>query len=313
MVARRRLLLSALALCGSTSLAVSVFDRVFDAAALRTLHRAGLGLVLSGWTGSVWDRHDRAAGNSLEEAVSSLLQACGDDSQYVEYWYREHYAEIDVHRDVDETLCDATGIQRCPCYGHVLYIEVEEGLRAPTMLWHEEVADGSGDLDRGGAPRQLASLTCVPALASRLLRFDGATLHSVAPPPSLSEKTSSIRQRSVLLFNSWEHAPILPNHEEPPLSDPDDFASRSSPHSCVCIPHELWNICELRTPQPMPGVDSAALVTLAPQLMGSEQRRGCSALALHAVVGAGELERALHSDSRVHSLKVFQAADTVRD
>ena len=288
--------------------AAVVWDGVFDKAVLQSLHRAGLGLVLSGWTGSVWDRHSRAAANPLEEAVCSLLHGCEDDSQYVEYWWREHYADISVHRDVDEALCESLGLHCCPRFGHVLYVDVEPALRAPTLLWHEDAADAAeSDLDRGGAPRQLKSLTCVPAVASRLLRFDGATLHSVAQPPAMSAGaagggSSTPLQRSVLLFNSWQQAPVLPDYEEPP---PRASTVPLPSQPCACLPPKQWTAHGLAAGQPMGGDgDGETFVDLCPTLLGSEERRGCEAPVLRAAARAEELERALLSASQAYSLSL---------
>ena len=300
----------------SPSRALHVYDGVFTQRALSSLHRVGEDLVTAGWTGSVFDRESRDAANALEEAVLSLLEQCGDDCRFVEYWWREHYQPMEVHRDIDEAMCQATsGMQRCPRFGHVLYVRIDDDeLRAPTMVWQEEAApatgcdggsDGGSDISRGGAPRRTTSLTVVPAVAGRLLRFDGAALHSV-PPPLAS--ASGGERRAVLLFNSWDVAPIDPDPDEPPPSDPEPAsgdgggeaggeAIHHRPHACT--PREQWTADRI-VERPLSG--KAGRVELDSPLLGDPVRRGCEANVLHSVASADDLRQALHSAHSVHRL-----------
>ena len=120
-----------------------VFDSVFAPAAIRTLVAAGCDRSHSFTT--VLDREASRSGRTvLERALTAVLDELGDESRYVEYWWRGEHRRMDSHRDVDEALCrsrshagTAVGVQRCPQNGHVLYLELAEELRGPTCVWEE--------------------------------------------------------------------------------------------------------------------------------------------------------------------------------
>ena len=120
-----------------------VFDSVFAPAAIRTLVAAGCDRSHSFTT--VLDREVSRSGRTvLERALTAVLDELGDESRYVEYWWRGGHRRMDSHRDVDEALCrsrshagTAVGVQRCPQSGHVLYLELAEELRGPTCVWEE--------------------------------------------------------------------------------------------------------------------------------------------------------------------------------
>ena len=89
---------------------------------------------------------------------------------------------------MDEVLCRRIrvgpyGVQHCPNWAHVLYLDVEEGLRAPTCLFEERPRD-EGVAPTDGAPRPLRTMHTVAAVDNRLLRFPGDWLHAV-PQPAL--------------------------------------------------------------------------------------------------------------------------------
>ena len=156
---------------------VDVYDDIFDDEALAALAAAA---ATRGFDHISVSR--RCAPRTVTEAaVGAILDALGDASPFVELWWRGEAREVAVHRDVDEKACRrgercfcAAGPTACPRYGHVLYLDVEP-LRAPTCVFEEE---GSG----GGGPRPLTRLHVIPAVANRLLRFRGDSLHSVALP-----------------------------------------------------------------------------------------------------------------------------------
>ena len=124
----------------------------------------------------------------LEAALACVLREAGDEMPIVEYWHRADARSINVHRDTDEAEYeDATsGVQqRCPAYAHVLYLSLSPGLRAPTVLWEEEGRGAQAAGERRGGPLSAAlrSLTAVPAVEGRLLRFQGDVAHDVPYPP----------------------------------------------------------------------------------------------------------------------------------
>eukprot|EP01036_Dinobryon_divergens_P025067 gene25067-33580_t len=174
----------------------------------------------------------------VEKVIDSILNSLQDDSRFVEYWWRGHWSNHVLHRDVDELSCFRDNVQRYPRNAHVLYLSYEESLVSESG-GHTVVLEDDTDRTR--------NLFIVPPLPGRLLRFDGQLLHGV-PRPALeyflhdqsgvevklavedtllqggqSEKSTldvaklsftcdfsnSIR-RSVILFNTWSDVPPAP-------------------------------------------------------------------------------------------------------
>ena len=69
---------------------------------------------------SVFDRGesvDKPGRTVIEVALCSILEQMGDESRYLEYWWRGDSKGMEVHRDVDEALCRShrvgdIGVQR---------------------------------------------------------------------------------------------------------------------------------------------------------------------------------------------------------
>ena len=173
---------------------VAVHDAVFNPAACALLHTAacsrGLGHALFSRT------EPRSA---LEAGLASFLDEVGDTTPHVEYWSRQEWKHIEAHADVDEKR--AAGGEyplRYPTNGHVLYLGVGPLVRGPTCLWHPDGASEFG------------AMTAVPAVAGRVLRFDGTLQHAVPRPadvwtsPFTASQSGSADDflRSVILFNS---------------------------------------------------------------------------------------------------------------
>ena len=114
-------------------------------------------------------RRSRGAHTATEHFIESLLHELGEACDEVEYWGRESWRPVPAHADIDERCARERGQLRFPAAVLVAYVQVEPGLRAPTMLWAELP---------GGAP----VLCAVPAVPGRLLRFDGEMLHAVPQP-----------------------------------------------------------------------------------------------------------------------------------
>ena len=289
-----------------------VWDSVFSPAALQTLIAAGCDRTHS-FT-SVLDRKAWPAGRTaMEVAILSLLDELGDESRFVEYWYRDQHKDLSTHRDVDEALCRSRkhagtqiGVQRCPSNGHVLYLDVAPGLHGPTCVWEEvdpddawsrEAAAAEADV-RAGPPRELSALHVVPAIQGRLLRFRGDQLHAV-PKPALSwleeggdedEDAARSSVRRVILFNTWHsQPPMLPSpNEPPPRQAAEAFAVLSPSERPVCQPRTEWQdavLLEASAPpmtappsaQGHPNVAttraSATMATLVAPLLGDEALR----------------------------------------
>ena len=116
-----------LALTSIGSYSLHVYDKVFHAPALSTLHdsarRGGLAHTL-------FDRADPPQ-TPLEAALHAVLTELEDESPYVEYWWRDEWKQIEAHADVDEHLAARDGTMRCPQNAHVLYLQVGQQVRGP--------------------------------------------------------------------------------------------------------------------------------------------------------------------------------------
>lgn len=313
----------------SRSSLVGCWDGCFDARSLAMIDEAGRKRLHSFTSVFDWRYEARSP---LEYAIQSLLHELGqsDDSSpsgpFVEYWWRdaEEIRSLEAHRDVDETLCrkvqspvslgsDARiGTQRCPNFGHVLYVDVENVL-APTLVFEEATADQSRQ--RGGPPRQLKSLWSIPACSNRLLRFRGDCLHAVSYPPlewldvENSNKSAApvakFQRRAVLLFNTWETPPLYPAVGEPLVGGKEELMTMHARRP-KCLQMSLW----VNTPRVFPiEPTEKELVLLKVPLLGGFSRRGCEETCLVSMVEAEKALAGLASASTVHGLKLHSPAD----
>jgi hypothetical protein len=197
--------------------------------------------------------------NVIEQTLDAILHEIkssdiiGGNSSIVEYWTRQEWRHIEAHADVDENLskqidkdssftttnknhdnemlCKYPSTykmshgHRYPIYGHVLYLQVGTNVRCPTCIFPGR--SSGGDLLRSTIHHGVKSVF-VPAVAGRLLRFDGRDLHTVPRPTELwmlpyvkgspEYEPEEVWGRSVILFNIWPH----PQNEDPPLDVPLD-------------------------------------------------------------------------------------------
>ncbi len=180
-----------------------IHDGVFSASACSALHVAAVPREL----GHALYRR-RSPSSPLELAIDSYLEEMGDSEPLVEYWSRQEWMHLEAHADVDEALAAATGCEdlRYPEHGHVLYLSVGPKVRGPTCVWRDGTGKGPGG-DRFGA------MSVVPAVAGRVLRFDGHLQHAVPRPHNVwllrDQRQGSAPggatgdyERSVVLFNT---------------------------------------------------------------------------------------------------------------
>ena len=248
----------------SNNLDVQVYDNVFSPEACDVINDLAIDHSFRSTNcdgSSIFNRPpaDGVILTPLELAIDSALSALNDTSRVVEYWSREEYLNIDTHADIDEGALEDEGQIRCPKAGHVLYLQVDEGVRGPTFVfdkmggWNREESEES---DKGAT--EMVTVPCVPG---RILRFDGRAMHAVPRPFDrylLSDKEEKILRaeeedefyddddfsdddeieddydqcldddddddelRSVLLFNTWSDGP-------PPRFVDADFASGAMP------------------------------------------------------------------------------------
>lgn len=310
---------------------VDCWDVCFDTSSLTQIDEAGRARAHS-FT-SVFDRRSKAR-SPLESAIQSILdeldehvESCSDF--FVEYWWRDpqRIQSLEAHRDVDEGLCkkiqtplmlgsDArVGIQRCPNFGHVLYVGVENMI-APTLVFQEEESDGKSHLS-GGPPRKLTTLWSVPACSNRLLRFRGDGLHAVNYPPlqwlkdyesdddsSHLLSPNSHQRRAVLLFNTWEKPPLYPPVGESLVVLGEKKLNKTGSSETKCRPKSLW----AETPKVVPKEmnEHKDLVTLNVPLLGDFSRRACNETFLALKVDGQKATAAFVSTSFIHQVKLIQ-------
>ena len=331
---------------------VQVFDQVFDRSTLEQACKAGLerGHHFS----SVFDRRRNKRGRTvLETVIASLLDECGDTSRYVEYWWRGTWSEVGLHRDVDETLNKRVarrgvahpdgrrtifGVQRCPNFGHVLYLNVSEGVAGPTCVF-EEAGEEECDVERsdctdlGGRPIALRQLVVCPPVCGRLLRFRGDMLHAVpgardqylAHEPEerglniAAEEEKEDLLRSVLIFNTWDEAPLLPSPTDPPSPRSVEML-RKLPSRPRCLPQRQWSEptfvfwdkpdedeLEHETARST-DASSGYSTSMTIPLMGDERRRGTELDVVKACGDRDALRVAFAAARQVHSVGLTSAA-----
>ena len=188
----------------------------------------------------------------LEQVILHCLERVDDNHPFAEYWWRDEWMNLDAHRDADEVLARTRGRLRWPEFGHVLYLEVGEQVRGPTLILDDGGRPPLPDRDENALPpttaapiRAIDRLLVVPAVTGRLLRFVGDRMHAVPRPtlayldPALGGSNnvlwtrkrkkaggacdeSTIYRRSVLLFNTWVDPPLnVPRLADLALSNPE--------------------------------------------------------------------------------------------
>lgn len=225
----------------TSDIPVVVYDNVFHSYACEELHYLAQEHSERSFEGaSVFLRppHNERPLTPIEHAIDSVLLEMGDTTKLVEYWSRDEYMNIDAHADIDETMLEDESVVRCPLVGHVLYLQIKNGLRGPTCIFPNE--------RKGWALRSESmetELVIVPAVEGRVLRFPGDAMHAVPKPYHrwLSNAKNSYFdhhdddeeeedcsedeevERSVLLFNTWS------NNETGPIGVTGDIAAGALP------------------------------------------------------------------------------------
>ena len=165
----------------------------------------------------------------------------------MEWWGRSVYKSVEAHRDVDEEAASVRGEHRYPTHSLIVYLDVEEGLCAPTCLWvpTDDNTNGNNDDDKhnsdddGNGPR--SAFVAVPAVTGRILVLSGELLHAVPcpvlqwlgnDPPSDDHVVKDHRHhhetpsssagvmRRVMVLNLWDD--YAPEDEEWMYDDDDD-------------------------------------------------------------------------------------------
>ena len=234
--------------------------------------------------------------NAHEQLIGSLLEQLGDDSRYIEYWGRAVWQAVPAHSDLDEIPLLAPLLPggepphpRFPLWAHVVYLDIADGVAAPTVLWDD------------GHSRS-RHVIVVPAVASRLLRFSGSWVHAVPKPAAehlgeeqtegdeVAEEARGGVLRHVLLFNSWPDAPPVgqPSRPAAEVSEmaADTTANALEQSAAKAAPFEQWRPSLILRPGAardgtsavIPAAQDAQSPTTAfvARLMGGPRRRGRS-------------------------------------
>lgn len=176
---------------------VSVFDNVLSPSCCKELTSDALYNI-----GPEVYRRDQGSASPQDVLIESLLLGLGfNETREVEWWGRSIYKSVEAHRDVDEEAATARGERRYPTHSLIVYLDIEEEMRAPTCVWvPDKTADGIGK----------SALVSVPAVPGRMLVFSGELLHAV-PCPTLSWLDSNVAaagraggMRRVLVLNLWD-------------------------------------------------------------------------------------------------------------
>ena len=285
--------------------------------------------------------------STVESAILSILSQLNDDeSRYVEYWVRESPVAVAAHRDIDEVYSKKSspttklGEQRCPNYGHVLYVDVEDEFGSPTLLWDEE-----GGVDPG-PPGKLQSIWAVPSVSNRLLRFNGNCLHAVAYPPlsylknlgsensedsddSSDSSDDGIGKRAVILFNTWDDPP-MPSDDKydgavlavgAELSEQEIKQYKEvNEQSTVCqdignwlstSPTMLENKSEQECFVDDDDDDDESYAELSFPLLGSYPRHGHESESLKMIVNSAQVRKAFTSRHNVYGVR--RSISTLQD
>jgi hypothetical protein len=308
----------------------------------------------------------------LREIKSSDI--IGGGSNIVEYWTRQEWRHIEAHADVDENLskqidkdssfttnknhdnemlCKYPNTykmshgHRYPIYGHVLYLQVGTNVRGPTCIVPGQSSGGDllrstihhvksftdNEEEEGGGGEKV--IIVVPAVAGRLLRFDGRDLHTVPRPTELwmlpyvkgspEYEPEEVWGRSVILFNIWPH----PQNEDPPLDvplDKNEFwgweledeettdIQEIQTLDAFCNPFDDWDavpMCPITSSSSSPTSVESEPNHLKLWLLGNERRRDhpLRTVSLLAPVNGGRdvVRKALSEESRVTELWLRQA------
>ncbi|GFH55436.1 hypothetical protein CTEN210_11912 [Chaetoceros tenuissimus] len=158
---------------------VQIFDNVFSSKACDMIHELAVEHYERTNDGSstfIRPPYNTRPLTPIEHAIDSVLTCLNDENQIVEYWSRSEYMNIDTHADIDEALLENEDLIKCPEMGHVLYLQVEKGLRGPTTVFPNV---GKGWSENNSTTKEMV---IVPAVQGRILRFPGSAMHAVPKP-----------------------------------------------------------------------------------------------------------------------------------
>lgn len=180
-----------------------------------------------------------------------------------------------------------SGGYRYPINGHVLYLQVGTEVKGPTVVFpgYSSGGDlnGKHSSDEDVKESKSVHMISIPAVAGRLLRFNGEDIHAVPRPHNLwvlpftsggaDFEPESQWGRSVILFNVW------PGDEDPPLDVPLDMPVNSDAacldyESLLCNKFLDWKSVPISQPRKdLEPTDPNAKQSVKVWLVGNERRR----------------------------------------
>lgn len=300
---------------------IEVFDGVFAPDIAEVLGDYGPG-VYRRW---MMTEDPDAERTPIEEFIESILLAADDSAKEVEYWGRTDWLAVEGHRDSDEGAA-AAGIRRFPSRVYIAYLDIVEGLLAPTVLWTP-----SHHTDSEAVQGNAGLLVAIPAVPGRLLSFEGPLLHGVPRPAcqylGVQEPGSGKNTlRHVLIINSWPE--FAPDDDDDDLYDEDsqdsdddlhhlaldaehatsDDSSRSSDapsHAgqAACTPRALWRPTPLLQHAGADDGEGTERCVFSIPIFGSDD-----AFVTHVAGGEAEVASMLSSESSPGYLRTVAAA-----
>ena len=198
--------------------AISVFDNVMSEEASKLLDITLTQQLDEYGSGHNLYYRNETPNSLLEHTLHLILQQLCDSSPIVEYWFRDEWLNLELHRDCDELLLQESGTLRYPERGNILYLFSGSQVCGPTLIFNDESS-------LPPLQAKLTDVTIIPAKASRVVTFDGSLAHAVVRPPLAyydeAEGGSNLElfirkgrpadmseKRSVILFNTWKSPPL---------------------------------------------------------------------------------------------------------
>ena len=218
-----------------------------------------------------------------------------DPSPIVEYWFRDEWLNLELHRDCDELLLKENGTLRYPESGNILYLYSGSQVCGPTLIFNEESSL---------PPLQttFTDVTIIPARSNRLVTFNGKLAHSVVRPTLAyydeSEGGSNLelfirkgrpasidQKRSVVLFNTWNEPPLAIDRGSVKDDDTKNVVNEKSE----------WRQAESMAVQET--VSSTKYINFIVPLLGTKLRRGGVDTSLRFLIDGSSREKIVDKES----------------
>lgn len=267
---------------------IRVFDNVMNEESCKRLDEVLTTQLDEYGSGHHLYYRSEAPSSLLEFSLDSVLKQLGDESPIVEYWFRDEWLNLELHRDCDELLLQESGTLRYPEKGNILYVYSGSQVCGPTLIFTDESI-------LPPLQTRLTDVTIVPARSSRLVTFNGSLAHSVVRPPLAyydeteggsnlelfirkGRPTTTSEKRSVILFNTWK---------EPPLAI-DRCSFKDNDISNVINDKNEWRATSVLVEDVTP---KSRFVNFIVPLLGTKPRRGGVETCLKFLINSSSRER----------------------